>query len=119
MGVESTRVAGHAAVCATRPPTRARGASHPLSTPPRNAPPPPHAQVAKAQTRRRKDKDMIDAFILESIGFEAVDAALTKFTLENALATRERALTTMRVIRLRDTDLDAADFLLFLKGLLL
>ena len=33
-------------------------------------------QVAKAQTRRRKDKDMIDNFIIESVGFEAVDAAL-------------------------------------------
>jgi len=65
-------------------------------------------QVAKAQTRRRKDKDMIDAFIVESVGFEAVDAALTKFALDGAQATRERALTTMRVIRLRNLGLDTA-----------
>ena len=65
-------------------------------------------QVAKAQTRRRKDKDMIDNFIIESVGFEAVDAALTKLSIDSAQATRERALTTMRIIRLKEQGLDAA-----------
>lgn len=73
-----------------------------------HAAPSPHAQVAKAQTRRKKDKDMIDAFIVESVGFEAVDAALTKLAIEGAQAVRERALSTMRIIRLTNCALDAS-----------
>ena len=47
-------------------------------------------QVAKAQTRRRKDKDMIDNFIIESVGFEAVDAALTLITRRHRLGRTHR-----------------------------
>ena len=51
---------------------------------------------------------MIDAFIVESVGFEAVDAALTKLAIEGAQAVRERALSTMRIIRLTNCALDAS-----------
>lgn len=64
--------------------------------------------MAKAQTRRKKDKDLIDGFIVESVGFEAVDAALTKLAIDSAQAVRERALSTMRIIRLSNCALDAS-----------
>ena len=64
--------------------------------------------MAKAQTRRKKDKDMIDAFIVESVGFEAVDTTLTKLAIDGAQAIRERALSTMRIIRLSNCALDAS-----------
>ena len=65
-------------------------------------------KVADAQTRRRKDKDMIDAFITESVGFEALDAALTKLALDGAQAICDRAFTTARIFRLDSVGLDAS-----------
>ena len=35
-------------------------------------------RVVDAQTRRKKDKDKIDAFITSTMGFAAVDEAITK-----------------------------------------
>jgi len=42
-------------------------------------------KVANAQARRKKDKDKIDGYIKDSVGFDAVDLALTQAAMDGAL----------------------------------
>lgn len=64
--------------------------------------------VAQAQTRRKKDKLAIDAYIEESVGFAAVNETLTAAALEGARAVAARVLESSRFVDLSATRLGAA-----------